>query len=308
MPKIRPLSEALQKVAIEELNEVPERIEEDIESIRQWIKKMPHLKSRDDDQFIITFLRGCKFSLEKAKKKIESFYKARAETPEFFANRDVCDKTMSEIMNFGFIIPMPVDENKPEPKVVLTQLGNYDPNKYTFVDIMKVTYFFGDLSMFESDVTIVIGTINVVDLRGCGLNLLTQVTPTLIKKLSGLLEPFPVRVKAIHLVYPPKALDMAFSILNSVCHEKLRNRIYVHENFDKMYEQLPHLKNHLPSDLGGTNSSLEKIRTDLKKLALDRREWFLEDEKQFRYIPPKDSENSNGLFGVGGSFRSLNID
>lgn len=145
MPKIRPLSEALQKVAIEELNEVPERLDEDIESIRSWIKKMPHLKSRDDDQFIVTFLRGCKFSLEKAKKKIESFYRARAETPEFFANRDVCDKTMSEIMNFGFIIPMPVDENKPEPKVVLTQLGNYDPNKYSFVDIMKVTYFFGDL-------------------------------------------------------------------------------------------------------------------------------------------------------------------
>lgn len=145
MPNIRPLSEALQKVAIEELNEDPRRIELDIEAIRSWIKKMPHLKSREDDQFIITFLRGCKFSLEKAKKKIESFYRARAETPEFFANRDVCDKTLSEIMDFGFIIPMPVNENTPEPRVVLTQLGNYDPNKYTFVDVMKVTYFFGDL-------------------------------------------------------------------------------------------------------------------------------------------------------------------
>lgn len=145
MPNIRPLSEVLQKVAIEELNEVPERIEEDIEAIRTWLKKTPNLKAREDDQFIITFLRGCKFSLEKAKKKIENFYKARAETPEFFANRDVCDRKMQEIMDFGFIIPMPNDQNKAEPQVVLTQLGKYDPNKHTFLDVMKVTYFFGDL-------------------------------------------------------------------------------------------------------------------------------------------------------------------
>lgn len=145
MAKIRVLSEALQKVAIEELNEVPERIEEDIEAIRTWLKKMPNMKAREDDQFIITFLRGCKFSLEKAKKKIENFYKARAETPEFFSNRDVCDKTMQDILDFGYIIPLPVDQNIAEPQVVLTQLGSYDPNKYTFIDVMKGTYLYGDL-------------------------------------------------------------------------------------------------------------------------------------------------------------------
>lgn len=162
-------------------------------------------------------------------------------------------------------------------------------------------------SMFESDVTIVIGTVNIVDLRNCGLNLLTQVTPMLIKKLSGLLEPFPVRVKAIHLVYPPRAIDTAFKVLNSVCHEKLRNRIYVHENFEKMYEELPHLQDHLPTDLGGTNSNLAQIKSDLKKYAMEKRKWFLDDE-QYCYIQPKDDENKNGHFGAEGSFRSLNID
>lgn len=162
-------------------------------------------------------------------------------------------------------------------------------------------------SMFESDVTIIVGTVNVVDLRNCGLSLLTQITPTVIKKLSGLLEPFPVRVKAIHLVHPPKALDTAFKILHSVAHEKMKNRIYVHDNFEKMYEELPHLKNHLPEELGGTNSNLAKIRADLKTLAFARRQWFLDDE-QYRYIQSNDEERSDGLFGAEGSFRSLNID
>jgi hypothetical protein len=61
MVNIQPLSELLQKKAIEELNEDPDRIEKDLEMFRQWIKKSPHINSRDyDDQFLVNFLRGCK--------------------------------------------------------------------------------------------------------------------------------------------------------------------------------------------------------------------------------------------------------
>lgn len=143
-PQIRPLSEELQKIAIEELNEVPERIEEDIIAIRKWISQVSHMKARDDDQFIISFLRGCKFSLEKAKNKIELFYTARTLTPEFFANRDVNDKTLLEIIDQGFILPLPTDESKAEPRVVFTRLGHFDPIKHSFLDVMKVSYLMAD--------------------------------------------------------------------------------------------------------------------------------------------------------------------
>lgn len=144
MLEIRPLSEELQKVACDELNEVPERLADDIEAIRSWIKQNTHIKSRETDQFILTFLRGCKFSLEKAKKKIELFYTARTQTPEFFSNRDVNDKILQEIMDCGFILPLPVNEKIPEPKVILTRMGHFDPNKYNFVDVMKVSYLMAD--------------------------------------------------------------------------------------------------------------------------------------------------------------------
>lgn len=143
-PQIRTLSEELQRVAKSELNEVPERLEEDIVAIRKWISQVSHMKSRDDDQFIVSFLRGCKFSLEKAKNKIELFYTARTLTPEFFANRDVDDKTLQEIMENGFILPLPCDENKAEARVVLTRLGHFDPIKHNFLDVMKVSYLMAD--------------------------------------------------------------------------------------------------------------------------------------------------------------------
>lgn len=81
---LRPLTPALQKKAIDELNEVPARIAQDVAALRDWIAKQPHLKARTTDQFLVAFLRGCKFSLEKAKKKIDSFYTLRTLMPDLF--------------------------------------------------------------------------------------------------------------------------------------------------------------------------------------------------------------------------------
>jgi hypothetical protein len=144
MLNIRPLSPALAKVAHEELNEVPERLEGDIAIIREWISQAKHMKSRSDDQFIVSFLRGCKFSIEKTKKKIEMFYTGRTLSPEFFAKRDLNDNTLVEIIDHGFILPMPVDESKTDPQIVFTRMGHYDPTKFSFLDVMKVTYMMTD--------------------------------------------------------------------------------------------------------------------------------------------------------------------
>jgi len=46
MPDIRPISNELALKAKKELNEVPERIQEDLDVIRAWLAKQPHIKSR----------------------------------------------------------------------------------------------------------------------------------------------------------------------------------------------------------------------------------------------------------------------
>lgn len=96
------MNSGLQKIAIEELNEVPERINDDIQALREWVQKQPHLKSRTSDQFLVAFLRGCKFSIEKAKKKLDKFYTLRHTLPEIYLNRSVDSKVM-EIIKTGYI-------------------------------------------------------------------------------------------------------------------------------------------------------------------------------------------------------------
>lgn len=102
MSKIRPLPEKLAIKAHEELGEKPERIDEDIQALREWISKQPHLKARTDDQLLVAFLRGCKYSLEKAKQKIDSFYAMRNAVPELYTNRFVDDKAI-EILRQGYV-------------------------------------------------------------------------------------------------------------------------------------------------------------------------------------------------------------
>lgn len=307
MPIIRKLSPALQKVACAELNEEPDRIQADIDALRLWLNQTPNLKSREDDQFLVTFLRGCKYSLEKAKKKIELFYTARTVTPEFFSKRDPRDPFMMEIINLGLIMPLPVDESKIDPRIILTRLGGNNYSKYDFMSVMKVTYLMADWCLINSDVTVISGHINVVDLKDCGVSLITQITPTMIKKLSSLLEPFPVRIKAIHLVNPPKGIETAFKLFMGVCPEKLRNRVQMHENFEELQKVVD--KKHLPIEYGGTNSSLPEIIDDWRDKLLKNRDWFLEDAMyRVENINGVGGTGSDTMFGAEGSFRSLNID
>lgn len=98
---VRPLPEALQKLAIEDLNEDPKRMESDLAAFKEWIGQQPHLKARTDDQFLIAFLRGCKYSLEKAKTKLENFYTLKEKYPEFLKRRNVMDAKVQKLLKCG---------------------------------------------------------------------------------------------------------------------------------------------------------------------------------------------------------------
>lgn len=98
---IRPLNEALQSIAQEELNEDPNLIENALEEFKEWIENAPHLKARTDDQFLIAFLRGCKYDMKRAQKKLDMFYTLRTHMPELMLDRDPLDQKLHAIIKLG---------------------------------------------------------------------------------------------------------------------------------------------------------------------------------------------------------------
>jgi hypothetical protein len=101
MTNIRPLSKELAKRAEDELHENPDRVATDIESIRHWLQKCAHINSCMDDQFIISFLRGCEYKLEIVKQKLDMFYTVRTAIPLIITNRDPLYSNTRAIIKAG---------------------------------------------------------------------------------------------------------------------------------------------------------------------------------------------------------------
>lgn len=74
-------------------------IDRDVAAIKKWLTTQPHLPRDMDDARLRTFLRGCKFSLEKVKKKLDMYYTMRNMCPEFFTNRDVSSPELKFILD-----------------------------------------------------------------------------------------------------------------------------------------------------------------------------------------------------------------
>ena len=63
------------------------------------MKTQPHLPKDMDDARMTTFLRGCKWSIERVKQKLDMYYTMRNAIPEFFADRDMTRPELQQIMD-----------------------------------------------------------------------------------------------------------------------------------------------------------------------------------------------------------------
>jgi len=54
-----------------------------------------------DDHFLLKFLRGCKFSLERSKEKLDTYYSCKTACPEWFDNWDVTEKVVQDMIDMG---------------------------------------------------------------------------------------------------------------------------------------------------------------------------------------------------------------
>jgi hypothetical protein len=103
MSGIRPLSETLAQIAKNELNETPELVEITLKALKKWLLNSSHLNACTDDQFLMAFLRGCKFRLDKAKAKLDTYYTMQTTIPEMNEPRDPMDPKTSFLLKQGLV-------------------------------------------------------------------------------------------------------------------------------------------------------------------------------------------------------------
>lgn len=310
MPNIRPLTPELQKVAIEQLNENPDRIDEDIAALRLWINQQPHLKSRTDDQFLVNFLRGCKYSLEKTKSKLDRFYTLRTKYPEYFVGHNVDVDKLLKLFRFGLVVFLPNPLPNNGPRIALIRMGAYNPDEYNFVEVNRAGSLMGQIVLNEDDHAIMNGVIHIMDLSNVKMGHFTQMTPSFAKKMTVYQEEaLPMRTKGTHFINTPGGFDKIFNMFKPMMSKKQQSRLYVHgTNFESLYQQIP--QKYLPVEYGGENGSYTELIKEWEDRILAYRNYWVEEEnygtdESLRPGKPVDFES---LFGMEGSFRQLNVD
>uniref|UniRef100_D3TPJ5 Phosphatidylinositol transfer protein SEC14 n=1 Tax=Glossina morsitans morsitans TaxID=37546 RepID=D3TPJ5_GLOMM len=307
MLQIRPLNEDLQRKAIEELNEVPTRIHEDLKALRSWIEQQPHLCANTDDQFLIAFLRGCKYSLEKVKKKIDSYYSLKSKFPVPFNIADVADTRFRHIFRLGLFLPLPNPLHDNGPRIFYIH-GSL-PEMYSVEDAITVKSVLQDIFMLEDDYAVINGLIAIIDLTAFNFSYVFQLTPMVLKKFIAYdYEAMPLRVKAVHYINAPKIYDTVYKIFLPMLPQNHQNRIFFHSSLESLCQNVP-LK-YLPKDIGGENGSIAEMIDELDKKLDQYQDYFSKrtqwgvDEK-LRIGKAKDY---NSMFGVEGSFKKLEVD
>jgi hypothetical protein len=101
LTNIRPLPEAYVAIAREELNETPEQVEQSLAAIQHWLKHSPHIRARNNPQFLVNFFRGCKFSMEKVKEKLDMYYTVRSNSFQGMKDVDPLNEKMLILLRSG---------------------------------------------------------------------------------------------------------------------------------------------------------------------------------------------------------------
>ncbi|CAB3220130.1 unnamed protein product [Arctia plantaginis] len=303
---VQPHGELLAKIR-EDLHEVVSSRENDLAAIKDWLKKQPHLPDEMEDSFLLNFLRGCSFSMEKCKRKMDMYFTMRTACPEFFTNRDI---TRPELMDLMIRAQNPTLPGLTPGGRRITVCRGLDKNLEThqILDAFKIIMMVADVRLRE-ETEGVAGHVFIFDASILLPSHILKISPTMIKKfLICLQEAYPLKVKEVHVVNASPLVDTIYNIVKPFIKEKIKNRIFFHKDYTGLHEYIP--VDILPSEYGGTSSSLEEItRAWLVKLK-EYRPWFKKQEslKANEALRPGKPTDYDELFGVNGSFRQLSID
>ncbi|XP_043485337.1 alpha-tocopherol transfer protein-like [Leptopilina heterotoma] len=302
-------TEEMSKMIRQELNENVETRDKDLQTIKEWLSKQPHLPelNDEDDNLLMTFLRGCKFSLEKCKRKLDMYFTMRTHVPEFFTKRSISNPNMKEILSAIQVPPLPGLTENGRRVIVMRGLDKNRPTP-NVAEAMKLVLMIGDARL-KDEIVGVAGDVYILDANVVTPNHFAKFTPALVKKfLICVQEAYPVKLKEIHVINVSPLVDSIINFVKPFLKEKIRNRIFVHSTMETLYQCIP--KDMLPMEYGGKAGPIKDI-FDLWIKRLEEYElWFKEQEslKADEAQRPGKPKTYNDLFGLDGSFRKLQID
>lgn len=320
---VRPISIELAKVARDSLNEDPIQCRSHLDVLRSWFRERDNLNGALDDQVLVAFLRGCKFSLEKAKEKLALFYWIRTRLTQVVQDRDPLDDHVAKLIRMGVATPLPYTEHPSDPKIFVIRVGQFDYTKCSFVDLIKVGTMINDVLMRDDDQMVVCGMALIIDMAKVNAGHLAQFDFEFLKQVAILYQDAsPLRMQGIHILNPPPFVQRVVGMFNGLLSPKNKDRrIFFHgTSLDSLHQHFP--KSILPAEYGGDLEPIDTFVDQWEEKLKENREYLLDVARLEDFnvakqgmngsAPPSPSvltpTSKNASFGLDGSFRKLELD
>ncbi|RZC37853.1 CRAL TRIO domain containing protein [Asbolus verrucosus] len=277
---------------------------EDVQTLKEWIKKQPHLPELKEMQLVI-FLHSCYYRIEPTKTALDSYFTVKTHCPDLFEalSQDVFKRTLS--VGFLNILPKRTPENY---AVMLMKLIDFKTDNFNFINMIRSINMISTLHLHQYGYED--GVVVLFDMKGFTLGHLTRINLTAFKKaLYHLQEGAPVRLKSIHFINVVAFIDKVVAMVKPFLKQELYDMLNFHSNsVETLYKYVP--KECLPKDYGGEAPSVNALNETCIKNVINNFDFFAWHDSQKvdeskRYGKPK---NASTIFGVEGTFKKLEID
>ncbi|XP_023706066.1 alpha-tocopherol transfer protein isoform X3 [Cryptotermes secundus] len=307
-------TEAQLKRMREELQEDPEAIKEDMIRFREWLSKQPHLPHHMEDARLERFLYGCKLSLERAKRVLDTYYMVRATAPEFFRDRDPLSVDMQLCFQSIHYVPLPVLTHLGY-RPTLLRLADCDVNRFDVRVLATRIVMSLDARLLEERC---LNNVMIIDLDGYTMGHYTKVSPTQALVRKGLLciqDAFPLRLAQVHLLNAPVFISNIMNLFRPFLKEKFFSKVFFHcSGYESLYEHVP--RDALPREYGGKLDSIQELTERWNQKLVSLRPWFLQEQlismSDESRRPPGQRKSTASALALGpevhGTFRQLSID
>ncbi|XP_053684680.1 alpha-tocopherol transfer protein-like [Sabethes cyaneus] len=321
MTTLRSVSFELATVAKNELNEDPAQLDSQLEVIRRFLNDQHTLCGELSDQILLSFLRGCKFSLEKTKEKLALFFRIRTALPQVVQDRDPIDEHVLKVIRMGVGIPLPETVYQSDPRIFIIRVAQFDVAECSFADVIKVGTLINDIMMRDDDQVVICGMSLIIDLARVTAGHLFQFDLEFLKQVAVLYQDAsPFRMRGIHILNPPPGMQTVVNVFNGLLSTKNQDRrIFVHgSSLNSLHTQFP--RSVLPVEYGGTLEPIQKYVDVWENGLRNNRDYLLEmgklrdsqigelsglqANKSFLSASSRISDN----FGIDGTFRKLELD
>ncbi|XP_065356438.1 alpha-tocopherol transfer protein-like [Calliphora vicina] len=272
-------SKTAQNKALQELRETPENIQKGLIELKNLLQAETKLNiPKTDEEWLILYLRACKFYPESARDLVRRNYTIRRKYTEI-TNLLMTIK-LKPVFDNNLVTMLPWRDQHGR-RIIVSVMKQWDHKAVPYDTVYAACALCTELIQLEVE-TQINGVMYLVDLQELTFGQALQYTPYRIKRiLDNIQNNIPLRVKGFHVVNQPKFFEPIFSTFKLFFNPKFAARIMLHgTNYESLHRYIS--PEYLPECYGGTMKTEFRYGPETYQL-LSHYEKYFEDLLQYGF-------------------------